>query len=99
MPYSMVGTAMPTAPSISTTAKILVPNSSTSFYHYLQALADDLLQRQILHVHALQRHGHLGAGVAQHRQGLGCLRRLAGEGRGADGSPAGEVQPGDGALL
>ena len=38
---------------------------------------------RVLHVHALQRLGHLGAGVAQHRQGLGRLCGLACKGRDA----------------
>ena len=40
------------------------------FHHLFQALADNLLQRQGFHVHALEGHLHLLRGVAQHRQRL-----------------------------
>ena len=49
--------------------------TSLSLHHFLQALADDLLQRQILHIHALEGHLHLLRGIAQHRQRRGSNAR------------------------
>lgn len=54
-----------------------IPRSPSLLHHFFQALAHDLLERQSLHVHALERRGNVLLRVAEHRERRGGLRRLA----------------------